>query len=104
MKKLILSAAIILGSFSAFAQQSTPPKPVATTQTAETVQTVKDTYTEIKLEEVPTAVKDALTKAYPTAILNKAFVNEKKEYELQVKVGEKEGSVYADAAGAWIKK
>jgi uncharacterized protein YdeI (BOF family) len=101
MKKLILSAAIILGSFSAFAQQSTPPKSEVTTQA---VQTTKDGFTEIKLEEVPEAVKSALTKAYPTAILNKAFINEKKEYELQIKVGEREGSVYADATGAWIKK
>jgi hypothetical protein len=107
MKKLILSAAIILGSFSAFAQQSTPPKSSEeTTQTEKTVttQTTKDSYTEIKLEEVPEAVKSALTKAYPTATLNKAFINEKKEYELQVKVGDREGSLYADATGAWIKK
>src|SRR6187402_2966869 len=98
MKKLILIATIILGGASAFAQQSTPPKSEVTTQT------VKDIYTEIKVEEVPEAVKSALTKAYPTAILNKAFVNEKKEYELQVKVGEREGALYADANGVWIKK
>ena len=107
MKKLILSAAIILGSFSAFAQQSTPPKEVkseSTTQTTSTTQTSPETFTEIKLEEVPEVVKSALIKAYPTAILNKAFINGKKEYELQVKVGEREGSVYADANGAWLKK
>lgn len=105
MKKLILSAAIILGGFSAFAQQSTPPKTETKAETAtQTVQTVKNSYTEIKLEEVPEAVKAALAKAYPTAILNKALINEKKEYELQVKVGDREGSVYADANGAWIKK
>jgi uncharacterized protein YdeI (BOF family) len=99
MKKLILSAAIILGSFSAFAQQSAPPKSEVATQTP-----AANTFTEIKLEEVPEAVKAALVKAYPTAILNKAFINEKKEYELQVKVGDREGSVFADANGAWIKK
>lgn len=116
MKKLILSAAIILGSFSAFAQQSTPQKTeekaqttetvktAETTETAKAVETVKGAYTEIKLEELPEAVKSALTKAYPTAILNKALINDKKEYELQVKVGEKVGSLYADANGAWIKK
>ncbi|MDR6844853.1 hypothetical protein [Flavobacterium granuli] len=102
MKKLILSATIILGSFSAFAQQSTPPKSEVTTQTVKDA--YKDTYTEIKVEEVPEAVKNALIKTYPTAILNKALINEKKEYELQVKVGGREGSVYADATGAWIKK
>src|SRR4051812_39404635 len=100
MKKLILSAAIILGSFSAFAQQAAPAKseePVTTT-------TNSNAFTEIKVEEVPEAVKSALVKAYPTAVLNKAFINERKEYELQVKVGDREGSLYADASGAWLKK
>jgi hypothetical protein len=98
MKKLILSAAIILGSFTAFAQQSTPPKSDVISKTAE------DTYTEIKVEEVPEAVKSALIKAYPTAVLDKAFINEKKEYKLQVTVGDKVGALYADATGAWLKK
>jgi len=98
MKKLILSAAIILGSFATYAQQSAPPKSEVTTQTAE------DTFTEIKVEEVPEAVKSALTKAYPTAVLDKAFINEKKEYKLQVTVGDKTGALYADATGAWLKK
>ena len=98
MKKLILSAAIILGSFSAFAQTSTPPKSETITQTAE------DTYTEIKVEEVPEAVKSALVKAYPTAVLDKAFINEKKEYKLQITLGDKVGALYADATGAWLKK
>jgi hypothetical protein len=99
MKKLILSAAILLGSLSTFAQTSVPAKTAVTTQT-----TVPGTYTEITVEEVPEAVKSALTKTYPTAILNKAFINEKKEYELQIKIGDRVGSLYADAAGAWIKK
>jgi hypothetical protein len=99
MKKLILSAAILLGSLSTFAQTSEPAKTTVTTQT-----TVPGAYTEITLEEVPEAVRSALTKGYPTAILNKALINEKKEYELQVKVGDRVGSVYADATGAWIKK
>ena len=116
MKKLILSAAIILGSFSAFAQESTAPKSGQTTQapkteqatqtaqTAQTTQPVQNAFTEIKVEEVPEAVKSALIKAFPTAVLNKALINEKKEYELQVKVGDRSGSLYADATGAWLKK
>jgi hypothetical protein len=98
MKKLILSAAILLGSLSTFAQQSAPAK------TEPTTQTVQNTYAEIKVEEIPEVVKSALIKAYPTAILEKAFINEKKEYELQVKVGDRVGSLYADATGAWMKK
>jgi hypothetical protein len=108
MKKLILSTAILLGSLSTFAQTSVPVKTAITTTEATTQATtqatVPGTYTEITAEEVPEAVKSALTKTYPTAVLNKAFINEKKEYELQVKVGDRVGSLYADATGAWIKK
>lgn len=99
MKKLILSAAIFLGSLSTFAQTSAAAKTTTTT-----TQTVEDTYTEIKVEDVPVAVKSALIKAYPTAVLDKAYINEKKEYKLEVTVGEKAGALYADANGNWIKK
>jgi hypothetical protein len=100
MKKLILSTAILLGSLSAFAQTSVPVKTaITTTQT-----TVAETYTEITAGEVPEAVKSALTKAYPTAVLDKAYINEKKEYKLEITVGNKAGALYADATGNWIKK
>ncbi|MFV5690544.1 hypothetical protein ACM55K_00815 [Flavobacterium sp. LT1R49] len=101
MKKLILSAAIFLGSLSTFAQASAATK---TEETTQTTQTVEEKYTEIKAEELPDAVKGALKKAFPTAVLDKAFVNEKKEYKLQVTVGEKVGALYVDAAGKWITK
>lgn len=104
MKKLILSAAIFLGSLSTFAQASTATKTEDTTQATPASQIVEEKYTEIKTEEVPDAVKTALKKAFPTAILDKAYVNEKKEYKLEVKVGDKLGALYADAAGKWIAK
>ena len=98
MKKLILSAAIVLGSLSTFAQASNDQKAEQTTQTAE------EKYTEIKAEEVPDAVKEALKKGYPDAAIDKAYVNEKKEYKLEVKIGDKLGVLYADATGNWLKK
>ena len=99
MKKLILSAAIVLGSLSTFAQTSAPAKTTATTQT-----TVEDKYTEITVPEVPEALKAALIKAYPTAVLDKAYINEKKEYKLEITVNEKAVALYVDATGKWIKK
>lgn len=121
MKKLILSAAIILGSFTAMnaqvqdenatpADQTTPPTeqtaPAQEAAPAEqaTVAQEVDTYTEVKTEEVPAAVTEALKKAFPDAVLNKASVNAKKEYQLEVKVGDKEGALYADETGKWIEK
>lgn len=98
MKKLILSAAIILGSFSTFAQTSRAPK------AAQIAQSVEEVFTEIKVEEVPDAVKNALMSSQPEAIIEKAYVNEKKEFKLEIKNGDQNSTVYADVNGNWIKK
>ena len=98
MKKLIMSAAVLLGSLSTFAT-------VLPTQVAsEKVIFVSDEYTEIKIEEVPTAVTDALKKAYPDAVLTKAYIKKKKKYKIEVKIADKEGALYADETGKWIQK
>ncbi|SNR52979.1 hypothetical protein [Flavobacterium sp. ov086] len=98
MKNLFLSAAIVLGGLTSFASTS----PISNT-IVKTI-TVQEEYTEIKLEEVPAAVTDALKKAYPDAVLTKAYKNAKSEYKLEVTVGDKVGSLYANADGSWIKK
>ncbi|MBS7256506.1 hypothetical protein [Flavobacterium branchiicola] len=98
MKNLFLSAAIVLGGLTSFASTS----PIATT-IVKTI-SIQDEYTEIKLEEVPSAVTDALKKAYPDAVLSKAFKNTASQYKLDVTVGDKVGSLYANADGTWIKK
>jgi hypothetical protein len=98
MKNLFLSAAIVLGGLTSFASTS----PISNT-IVKTI-SIQDEYTEIKLEEVPVAVTDALKKAYPDAVLSKAYKNAKSEYKLDVTVGDKVGSLYANADGSWIKK
>ena len=98
MKNLFLSAAIVLGGLTSFA--STSP---ITNSIVKTI-SIQDEYTEIKLEEVPAAITDALKKAYPDAVLTKAYKNAKSEYKLDVTVGDKVGSLYANADGSWIKK
>ena len=98
MKNLFLSAAIVLGSLTSFASTS----PI--TNTIVKTVTIQDEYTEIKLEELPVAITDALKKAYPDAVLSKAYKNAKSEYKLDVTVGDKVGSLFANADGSWIKK
>ncbi|RZJ53168.1 MAG: hypothetical protein EOO44_09375 [Flavobacterium sp.] len=98
MKNLFLSAAIVLGGLTSFASTS----PV--TNTIVKTISIQDEYTEIKLEEVPAAVTEALKKAYPDAVLSKAYKNAKSEYKLDVAVGDKVGNLYANADGSWIKK
>ena len=98
MKNLFLSAAIVLGSLTTFASTS----PITST-IVKTI-SIQDEYTEIKVEEVPVAVTDALKKAYPDAILSKAYKNATSQYKLEVTVGDKVGSLYANADGSWVKK
>lgn len=98
MKNLFLSAAIVLGSLTTFASTS----PITSTIVKSI--SIQDEYTEIKVEEVPVAVTDALKKAYPDAILSKAYKNATSQYKLEVTVGDKVGSLYANADGSWVKK
>jgi len=98
MKNLFLSAAIVLGSLTSFA--STTP----ITNTILKTISIEDEYTEIKLEELPAPIAESLKKAYPDAVITKAYKNEKSEYKLDVTVGDKVGNLFANADGTWIKK
>jgi hypothetical protein len=98
MKNLFLSAAIVLGGLISFASTS----PISNTIVKEV--SFQDDYTEVALTEVPAAVTDALKKAYPDAVLNKAYKNSASQYKLEVTVGDKVGSLYANADGTWVKK
>lgn len=98
MKNLFLSAAIVLGGLTSFASTS----PV--TNNIVKVISIEEEYTEIKLEELPAPIVESLKKAYPDAVITKAYKNEKSEYKLDVTVGEKVGNLFANADGTWIKK
>jgi hypothetical protein len=98
MKNLFLSAAIVLGGLTSFASTTTQNNNIVK------VISIEEEYTEIKLEEVPAAITEALKKAYPDAVVTKAYKNEKSEYKIDVTVGEKVGSLFANADGSWIKK
>jgi len=97
MKKLILSAVIVLGSFSIYASNETTPEQTKTVVSAQTE------YTEVSADAVPAAIKTALQTAYPGAKLDKAFVNEKKEYKLEISVGDQKATVFSDVNGNWLK-
>lgn len=97
MKKLILSAAIALGSLSTYASTQTTP------EQAKMTISIQAEYTEVSADAVPAAVKTALQTAYPGAKLDKAFVNEKKEYKLEISVGDQKATVFSDVNGNWLK-
>ncbi|KAF2331095.1 hypothetical protein [Flavobacterium ginsenosidimutans] len=97
MKKLILSAVVLFGTMSI--QANVLPVP----QETKTTVIIQSEYTEVTADAVPAAVKTALQTAYPGAKLEKAFVNEKKEYKLEISVGDQKATVYSDVNGNWLK-
>lgn len=97
MKKLILSAIVLLGTVS-MTSASTVSQEVKVTTIS-----IQAEYTEVTADAVPAVVKTALQTAYPGAKLDKAFVNEKKEYKLEISVGDQKATVYSDVNGNWLK-
>jgi hypothetical protein len=98
MKKLILSAAIILGGLSV--QATTPAVKTSMTQSV----TVQDEYTEVAADAVPAAVKSTIEKSFPNTKLEKAYKNDKNQYKLEISSGDKKYTVFTDASGNIIKK
>ncbi len=96
MKKLILSTAIILGALTVSASTTVIKTPL------KQLITVQDEYKEI--DAVPAAIKTALENAYPGVKLNKAYINDKKEYKIEITVREQKSIVYTDAKGNILKK
>ena len=97
MKKIVLSAAIVLGSLSIYATSMVHSEEVKIEAEYQAE------YTEIGADTVPAPVKKALETAYPGAKLVKAYVNDKKEYKLDIAVGDQKATVYSDVNGNWLK-
>ncbi|TDW45934.1 putative PepSY-like beta-lactamase-inhibitor [Flavobacterium sp. 270] len=98
MKKLILSAAIVLGGLSV--QAATTPAVTMMTQSV----TIQDEFTEVGADAIPAAVKSTIEKSFPNTKLEKAYKNASNQYKLEISNGDKKYVVYTDASGNIIKK
>jgi len=99
MKKLMLVAVMAFGTMTAFAQEEANVEAVATEVVA-----AQDDFAEVAVAELPEAVTAAVAKNYPTATINKAYVNEATQYKLEVSLEDgTSGTLYADAEGNWIE-
>lgn len=97
MRTALLLTVIVLGRLTSFALN-----PVVSPQIV--VLILQEEYTEITSDQLPQAVLSALNNTYPGATIDKAFVNQNKEYKLEISVGDQKATVFADANGNWIKK
>ena len=98
MKKLILSAAILLGSMSTFATTT------AVQNSSEKVVAIANEFIEVKITELPVAIAESLKTSHPNAVISKAYVNESKQYKLELTTGDKTEEVLTDANGTISEK
>ena len=100
MKKVLLVAALSLGTMTAFAQE----EETAVESVATEVMEEQDAFSEIAIEELPEAITVALEAAHPGTTIAKAYVNEAAQYKLEVAKEDGEAvELYADAEGNWIE-
>lgn len=100
MKKLFFVVALAFGSLTVFAQDADQ----AQVDNATEVVAAQDDFSAIEISELPEAVAAAVAKSYPTATISKAYVNEAKQYKLEVALEDgTAGTLYADADGNWIE-
>jgi hypothetical protein len=95
MKMLILTAFIVLGCILQYANWNT------TSENVKNDSNIKSDYIEISVNAVPITIKAALETAYSDTKLIRAFVNQKKEYKLELSIGNQKATVYTDVNGNW---
>ncbi|SMC43637.1 hypothetical protein [Cellulophaga tyrosinoxydans] len=99
MKKLILASVFTFVGLTAFAQESEMAMAAS-----EVVETTQDGFSEITMDNLPEAVSAAVSKSYPSATIDKAYVNDKNQYKLEVSLEDgTSGTLYADEKGNWIE-
>jgi len=110
MKNLILSAALVIGFFSSYAQVQTDSKSVNINQAnsevvaADTAVVSEEEFKAINNDQVTAPVHAALEVAHPGAVIECARVNKVKEYKLEVDFENEKATLYSDTEGNWIKK
>lgn len=96
MKKLIIMVVFSIVGFTTYAQEDSETQK----QQSESVTQAQDDFTQITESNVPQAVKDAVKKYYPTAIMNTAYKNKSDQYKLEMTLEDgTTGILYFDKDG-----
>ncbi|NJB84112.1 hypothetical protein [Wenyingzhuangia aestuarii] len=98
MKKLVLSIAILASGVSTYA--------ITNNVSPETSINIlmNEEFTEISVEELPSAITASVQKDFPTATVSKAFVNASGQYKLELTVDGNANTIYADKEGNWLEE
>lgn len=97
MKKVILTAVLAFATVTTFATTESNPTTTCTV-------VLQEEFKELAVEELPSPVQEAVKKDFKDAKIEKAYVNESKEFKLELIVSGASQTVYADANGNWLKK
>ena len=97
----MIASAIILVTLTSINAQSSFKDTPSKAQVASS----QDDYKEVKVSELPQAVKEAIAKDLEGAVVSKAYANKKGEFKLVVTTADKlSQTLYANSKGQWIKK
>ncbi|AUC21117.1 MULTISPECIES: hypothetical protein [Polaribacter] len=102
MRKLILTVtvALLTSGVSVFAANN-----ININNADEIVVVVtNDDFKEISAKELPEAVSNAIMKNFPSATVNKLYVNGSEQYKIDLTIDETDAVVYADKDGNWIEE
>ncbi|MGY5353417.1 hypothetical protein [Wenyingzhuangia sp. IMCC45467] len=97
MKKIILSIAILASGVSTYAMTNN----VASATVVSAV--LNEGFTEVAVDKLPEAVTNAVKKDYPNATIDKAYVNDKAQYKLEISADDAASTVYIDKDGNWLE-
>ncbi len=101
MKKLMIATLFILGAKVVCAQETGTE--IKESVTATEVSIAQQAYTETAVTDLPESVTAAVAKNYPTASIDKAYINKENQYKLEVSLRDgTSGTLFADEDGNWI--
>lgn len=100
MKNIVLASALVLGGATGFA--TTPQTLFFHDGIMDEI--FQEEFTEIQTNTLPSSITEAVNKHFTGASIQKAYVNELKEYKLELHLEGAFKTVYADKNGNWIDK
>ena len=100
-KKRIIRLLIILTASIVLRYKAIYTKGLANFEHPKIESEIRPNYIEVSVDSVPITVKATLETAYSGTKLVKAYVNQKKEYKLELSVGNQKATVYTDVYGNW---
>lgn len=97
MRKLFFATALALGSLTALSAA-----PIILNDNVMEIVKIGD-FQEISTDQLPSAVKQAVERDYEGASIDKAYVNDKEQYKLEISTDDgASATLYADSEGNWL--